>query len=272
VNAVPRRFEGKVALVTGAARGQGRSHAVRLAEEGADVILLDICADYAVTEYAGATVAQLQETAQRIEALDRRAVATQVDVRELDALRAAVDSAVADLGRLDVVVANAGICVLTAWDEVTPQIWQDTLDTNLTGAWHTLVTTAPHLIAAGGGSVVCIGSTCGVRGVPFFGPYVAAKHGLVGIARTMANELAQHSIRVNVVHPTGVLTDLTDGLSRIGELIERNPTLGPTFQNALPVSRIEPADVTSAVLYLASDEARYVTGTELLVDAGNTGF
>jgi SDR family mycofactocin-dependent oxidoreductase len=268
----PGRFAGKVALVTGAARGQGRSHAVRLAEEGADVILLDICADYEVTEYPGATVADLQDTVRQVEMLDRRAVATQVDVRDLDALRVAVDSAVADLGRLDVVVVNAGICVLTAWDEVTPQIWRDTLDTNLTGAWHTLVTTAPHLIAAGGGSVVCTGSTCGVRGVPFFGPYVAAKHGLVGIARTMANELAQYSVRVNVVHPTGVLTDLTDGLSRIGELIERNPTLGQTFQNALPVTRIESADVTNAVLYLASDEARYVTGTELLVDAGNTNF
>jgi NAD(P)-dependent dehydrogenase (short-subunit alcohol dehydrogenase family) len=249
----PGRFAGKVALVTGAARGQGRSHAVRLAEEGADVILLDICADYEVTEYPGATLADLQDTAHQIEMLDRRAVATQVDVRDLDALQTAVDFAVADLGRLDVVVVNAGICVLTAWDEVTPQIWRDTLDTNLTGAWHTLVTTAPHLIAAGGGSVVCTGSTC-------------------GIARTMANELAQYSVRVNVVHPTGVLTDLTDGLSRIGELIERNPTLGQTFQNALPVTRIESADVTNAVLYLASDEARYVTGTELLVDAGNTNF
>jgi SDR family mycofactocin-dependent oxidoreductase len=268
----PDRFTGKVALVTGAARGQGRSHAVHLAAEGADVIALDICEDYKVTDYPGATVADLEETARQIEELDRRVVATKVDVRDLEALRAAVDAGVAELGRLDVVSVNAGICVLTAWDEVTPQIWQDTLETNLTGAWHSIITTAPHLITAGGGSIICTGSTCGIRGVPFFAPYVAAKHGLVGVAQTMANELAQHSIRVNVVHPAGVVTDLTDGLGRIGELIERNPTIGSTFTNALPVSRLDSIDITNAVLYLASDEARYVTGTELVVDAGNTNF
>jgi SDR family mycofactocin-dependent oxidoreductase len=268
----PDRFTGKVALVTGAARGQGRSHAVALAAEGADVIALDICRPYEVTRYAGATPEDLAETARQVEKLDRRVVATQVDVRDLDALRLAVDAGVDELGRLDVVSANAGICVVTAWDEVTPQIWQDTIDTNLTGVWHTLLTTAPHLIRNGGGSVVCTGSTCGIRGVPFFGPYVAAKHGLVGIAKTMANELAQHSVRVNVVHPTGVLTELTNGLGHISELIEANPLFNGTFQNALPVARVEPADITSAVLHLASDDARYVTGIEYAVDAGNTGF
>lgn len=266
------RFVGKVALVTGAARGQGRSHALALAAEGADVIALDICEDYKVTDYAGATEDDLAETARGVEKLGRRAVATKVDVRDLDALRDAVDAAVAELGRLDVVAVNAGICVLTAWDEVTPQIWQDTLDTNLTGAWHTMLATVPHLIEAGGGSIVCTGSTCGVRGVPFFAPYVAAKHGLVGIARTMANELAEHSIRVNVVHPTGVVTELTNGLGRIGELISAHPKLGQTFQNALPVERLDAVDVTRAVLFLAADEARYITGTELVVDAGNTNF
>jgi SDR family mycofactocin-dependent oxidoreductase len=266
------RFTGKVALVTGAARGQGRSHAVALAAEGADIIAIDICQDYDTTDYAGATPEDLAETARLIEQLDRRVVTAQADVRDLDALRSAVDHGVAELGRLDVVSVNAGICVLTAWDEVTPEIWRDTLDTNLTGAWHTIITCAPHLIAAGRGSIVCTGSTCGIRGVPFFAPYVAAKHGLVGIARTMANELAEYSIRVNVVHPTGVLTELTNGLSRIGELIDRHPKLGQSFQNALPVERIEPIDITNAVLYLASDDARYVTGTELAVDAGNTNF
>jgi SDR family mycofactocin-dependent oxidoreductase len=266
------RFVGKVALVTGAARGQGRSHALGRAAEGADVIALDICDEYETTDYAGATEADLAETARLVEKLDRRVVATKVDVRDLGALRTAVDAGVAELGRLDVVAANAGICVLTAWNEVTPQIWQDTLDTNLTGAWHTMIATVPHLIAAGGGSIVCTGSTCGVRGVPFFAPYVAAKHGLVGVARTLANELAEHSVRVNVVHPAGVLTELTNGLGRIGELIDRHPKLAGTFNNALPVERLEPVDITRAVLFLASDDARYVTGTELVVDAGNTNF
>ena len=268
----PERFHGRVALITGAARGQGRSHAVQLAAEGADIIAIDICAEYATTDYPGATSDDLDETARQIKELGQRVVAIRADVRDLDELRAAVNAGVLELGRLDVAVANAGICVLTAWDEVTPQIWQDTIDTNLTGVWHTMITAAPHLIATGGGSIVAIGSTCGVQGVPFFAPYVAAKHGLVGVAKTMANELATHSVRVNVVHPTGVVTDLTDGLGRIGELIERNPKIGVTFANALAVERMEPIDVTRAVLFLASDEARYITGAELVVDAGNTNF
>jgi SDR family mycofactocin-dependent oxidoreductase len=279
------RFTGKVALVTGAARGQGRSHAVALAAEGADVIAIDICRSYEVTEYPGATPADLAETAALVEKHGRRVVAAEVDVRDLESLGTAVDDAVAQLGRLDVVVANAGICVVTAWDEVTPQIWQDTIDTNLTGAWHTILTTAPHLIRSGGGAIICIGSTCGIRGVPFFGPYVAAKHGLVGIAKTMANELAPQLVRVNVVHPTGVHTTLTTGLDHIGELLAANPMFNTTFQNALPTSRVngtendpepiekmKPIDITNAVLHLASDEARYVTGIEYAVDAGNTGF
>jgi SDR family mycofactocin-dependent oxidoreductase len=264
------RVAGKVALVTGAARGQGRSHALALAEEGADVIAVDICADYDTVDYPMATAADLAQTVRDVESLDRRAVAVQADVRDVEALGGAVDGAVDALGRLDVVVANAGICILRPWDEVTPKMWQDTLDTNLTGAWNTMTVTVPHLKANGGGSIICTGSTTALKGSPFFAPYVAAKHGLVGLAEMMANELGQDMIRVNTVHPTGVLTPLTKGLAGLDGLIEKNPTLGPLFWNTLPVKFVEPRDISNAVLYLASDESRYVTGLSLTVDAGNT--
>jgi NAD(P)-dependent dehydrogenase (short-subunit alcohol dehydrogenase family) len=160
-----------------------------------------------------------------------------------------------------------------SWDEVTPAVWQDTLDTNLTGVWNTMVAVAPHLIAAGGGSIICTSSTAGIKGVPFLAPYVAAKHGVVGIAKTMANELAQHRIRVNTVHPTGVDTPMVAGLTSIGRLealIGNHASLGPLFMNTLPVEIVDARDISNAVLFLASDEARYVTGLEFTVDAGCT--
>ena len=261
---------GKVAFITGAARGQGRAHAVRLAEEGADIIAIDICRDYDTVGYPLATKADLAETVKAVEALDRRIVATVADVREAGALKTAVDDGVAQLGRLDIVSANAGICTIQTWDEVTPQVWQDTLDTNLTGVWNTMVVSVPHLIAAGGGSIVCTSSTAGIKGLPYLAPYVAAKHGVVGIARTMANELARHSIRVNTVHPTGVDTPMGSGLGGIDALINGDPNLGPIYMNTLPVETVDARDISNAVLFLASNEARYVTGLEFTVDAGNT--
>jgi SDR family mycofactocin-dependent oxidoreductase len=264
------RVAGKVAFITGAARGQGRAHAIRLAEEGAEIIAVDICRDYDTVGYPLATEADLAETVKAVEALDRRIVATVADVRDAGALKAAVDDAVAQLGRLDIVSANAGICTIQTWDEVTPQVWQDTLDTNLTGVWNTMVVSVPHLIAAGGGSIICTSSTAGIKGLPYLAPYVAAKHGVVGIARTMANELARHSIRVNTVHPTGVDTPMGHGLGGLEPLINRDPNLGPIYMNTLPVEVVDPRDISNAVLFLASDEARYVTGLEFTVDAGNT--
>jgi SDR family mycofactocin-dependent oxidoreductase len=264
------RVAGKVAFITGAARGQGRAHAVRLAEEGADIIAIDICRDYDTVGYPLATEADLAETVKAVEALDRRIVATVADVRDAGALKAAVDDGVAQLGRLDIVSANAGICTIQSWDEVTPRAWQDTLDTNLTGVWNTMVVSVPHLIAAGGGSIICTSSTAGIKGLPYLAPYVAAKHGVVGIARTMANELARHSIRVNTVHPTGVDTPMGHGLGGLEPLINRDPNLGPIYMNTLPVETVDPRDISNAVLFLASDEARYVTGLEFTVDAGNT--
>jgi SDR family mycofactocin-dependent oxidoreductase len=267
---VAGRVEGKVAFITGAARGQGRSHAIRLAEEGADIIAVDVCRDYDTVPYGLGTQADLDQTARAVEALDRRIVAAPADVRDAAALRAVLDDGVAQLGRLDIAIANAGICTVQSWDEVTPEVWRDTLDTNLTGVWNTMVVSAPHLIAAGGGSIICTSSTAGIKGLPFLAPYVAAKHGIVGIAKTMANELAQHRIRVNTVHPTGVDTPMGTGLGGLNPLIERDPGLGPIFMNTLPVEMVDPRDISNAVLFLASDEARYVTGLEFTVDAGNT--
>ena len=264
------RVAGKVAFITGAARGQGRSHAIRLAEEGADVIAVDICRDYGTVPYAMATEEDLADTVKAVEALDRRIVATPADVRDAAALAAAVDDGVAQLGRLDIVSANAGICTAQPWDEVSRDVWNDTLDTNLTGVWNTMVVSVPHLIAAGGGSIICTSSTAGIKGMPYLAPYVAAKHGVVGIARTMANELAIHKIRVNTVHPTGVDTPMGNGLGGLEPLINRDPNLGPIYMNTLPVETVEPRDISNAVLFLASDEARYVTGLEFTVDAGNT--
>jgi SDR family mycofactocin-dependent oxidoreductase len=264
------RVEGKVAFITGAGRGQGRSHAVRLAEEGADIIAVDILTDYPTVSYSMSSADDLAETARQVEALDRRIIATKADVRDAAALKAAVDDGVAELGKLDIVCANAGICTVQSWDEVTPQVWQDTLDTNLTGVWNTMVMSVPHLIAAGGGSIICTSSTAGIKGLPFLAPYVAAKHGIVGISRSLANELAQHKIRVNTVHPTGVDTPMGTGLGGLDPLIGRDPNLGPIFMNTYPVDLVEARDISNAVLFLASDEARYVTGLEFTVDAGNT--
>ena len=264
------RVAGKVVLVTGAARGQGRSHALTLAREGADVIAVDICRDYDTVSYAMASEADLSQTVKAVEALDRRIIATVADVRDAAALKAAVDEGVAQLGHLDIVSANAGICTVQTWDDVSTATWQDTLDTNLTGVWNTMVVSVPHLIAAGGGSIICTSSTAGIKGLPYLAPYVAAKHGVVGIAKTMANELSAHKIRVNTVHPTGVDTPMGTGLGGLEALIGRDPNLGPIFMNTLPVETVDPRDISNAVLFLASDEARYVTGLEFTIDAGNT--
>src|ERR1700756_3328617 len=243
------RVAGKVAFITGAGRGQGRSHAIRLAEEGADIIAVDILQDYESVGYGMSTEAALAETVKAVEALDRRIVTAKADVRDAAGLKKALDDGVAQLGKLDIVSANAGICTVQRWDEVTPQVWQDTLDTNLTGVWNTMVVAAPHLIANGGGSIICTSSTAGIKGLPFLAPYVAAKHGVVGIARTMANELARHSIRVNTVPPTGVDTPMPAGLGGLQPLIGTDENLGPIFMNTLPVESVEARDISNAVLF-----------------------
>ncbi|KIF70603.1 3-ketoacyl-ACP reductase [Streptomyces sp. AcH 505] len=272
------RVEGKVAFVTGAARGQGRSHALRLAQEGADIIAIDIASQIDSVPYAMATPDDLAETVRQVEALDRRIVATQADVRDFEAVKRAVDDGVAQLGRLDIVSANAGIFSFGTMDELSETQFADMIDVNLTGVWRTAKAAIPHLKAGGnGGSIILTSSTAGLMGMENIGHYVAAKHGVVGLMRTLALELAPDSIRVNSVHPTSVNTDMIQN-SAAYELFspdltpeERNrDVLAPRFaaMNALPIPWVEPVDISNAVLWLASDESRYVTGVTLPVDAG----
>ena len=268
------RVAGKVALITGAARGQGRAHAVRLAQEGADIIALDICAPIANVPYPAATPEDLAETVRLVEALDRRVVSAVVDDRDLDALKAATADGVQTLGRLDIVVGNAGICIMGSWDSITPEIFRDTIDCNLVGAWNTVMATAPHLIENGGGSIVLTSSVAGLKALPFLVPYVASKFGVTGLAKAFAHELAQHHIRVNSLHPTGVNTPMGsgDGMEALGAAMAGNPRLGGMFTNSLPIEITEPEDQANAVLFLASDESRYVTALSMTVDAGNSQY
>ncbi len=267
------RVEGKVAFITGAARGQGRSHAVTLASEGADIIAVDLCAPVSWTSYPGSTPEDLAETVRRVEAMGRKIVAAQADVRDRSSLERAVADGIGTLGRLDVVVANAGVGRLDSWDKVSAEVWQDTIDINLTGVWHTVMATAPHLVAGGGGSIILISSAGGLKGMPFMAPYVASKFGVTGLAKAFAQELAEHNIRVNSVHPGGVDTPMaTGGGSDAADLIAAHPHLASILVGLLPVTLMPPEDVSNAVLYLASDESRYVTAAAMAVDAGNTAY
>lgn len=264
-----RRFVGKVALVTGAARGQGRAEAVRFAAEGADVIALDICRTLETTKYPGATPADLAETVALVEKYDRRIVAREVDTRDFDALATAVREGVAELGGLDVVVANAGMTAAARAWEIDADHWRETIDINLTGAFHTAKATVPILLEQGrGGSIVFTGSVSSVRGLPFLAAYVAAKHGVLGLAKTLANELAEYRIRVNTVIPHGVDTDLR--VPELFELMESAPQQQLLYIPSLPDQKSTVDDIAAAIAWLASDEARHVTGIELPVDLGRT--
>lgn len=271
------KLDGKVALVTGAARGQGRSHAVALAEAGADVIAVDICAPVDTVEYRAATTDDLAATAAEVEKVDRRIVTRQADVRDLPALQAAVADGVAELGRLDIVVANAGIFTSAPVHELTEEQWNTMLDINLTGVWKTVKATVPTLIEQGqGGSIILISSSGGIQGFPNFAHYVAAKHGVTGLARTMTNELGPLNIRTNSIHPTSVLTDMIDhvGMYRLFRPDLETPTHEDFREaleggmNVMPTPWVEPRDISNAVVWLASDDARYVTGVALPIDAG----
>ncbi len=261
---------GRVALITGVARGQGRSHAVELGRQGADIIGVDLCGDLESIPYPLARPSDLEETVKLVEATGARMVAAQVDVRDAAALTEAVELGVDRLGRLDIVVANAGVCTIQRWDEVTPEVWDTVIGINLTGTWNTCTAAIPHLITAGGGSMILISSVAGLKGQPFLAPYVASKHGMVGIMRMLANELASQHIRVNSIHPTGVDTPMLVGLGGLTERIEASPDTGSIFLNSLPVTVVTPGDVSEAVLYLSSDASRYVTGMTMTVDAGSS--
>jgi (+)-trans-carveol dehydrogenase len=273
---MPGRVEGKVAFITGAGRGQGRSHAARLAEEGADIIAIDICHDVDGA-LPMATAEDLAETVKLVEALDRRIITRQADVRDLDAVQAAVDDGVAQLGRLDIVLASAGIAMAGGrTDKMDLNNWTATVDINLTGVWNTARAAIPHLIAGGrGGSIVLTSSVGGERAMAGMSHYVAAKHGVIGIMRSLAVELGEYSIRCNAVLPTNVSTPMfmNEGTFKLFRPDLDNPGLDdvkPAAQlmHVLPVGWVEPVDISNAILFLASDESRFVTGIELPVDAG----
>ncbi|ALI29138.1 mycofactocin-coupled SDR family oxidoreductase [Mycolicibacterium fortuitum] len=270
-------LDGKVAFITGVARGQGRSHAVTLAKQGAAIIGVDICADIASNPYPMASRDELDETVALVEAAGGKMLGSVADVRDFHAVKSALDAGVEQFGRLDIVLANAGVAP-TAFREVTIEedleMWNDAVGVNLVGSFHTAKAAIPHLIAGGrGGSIVFTSSTAGLRG---FGGmqggglgYAASKHGIVGLMRTLSNALAPHSIRVNTVHPTAVNTMMAVNPAMTA-FLENYPDGGPHLQNPMPVSLLEPEDISATISYLVSDAAKYVTGVTLPVDAGFT--
>ena len=274
---MPGRVEGKVAFITGAGRGQGRSHAVKLASEGADIIAIDILKDVEGA-LPMATPDDLAETVKLVETHDRRIIATQADVRDLDGLKAAVDAGVEELGRLDIVVANAGIASMGGpVEKMSQDNWKHTIDINLTGLWNTARVAIPHMIAGGqGGAIVLTSSVGGMHAMPNMSHYVSAKHGVIGLMRSLAVELGQHHIRVNSVLPTNVNTPMfmNEGTYKMFRPDLENPTaadvepIAAQFMHVLPHGWIEPEDVSNAILFLASDESRYITGVPLPIDLG----
>ncbi|MFC3960803.1 mycofactocin-coupled SDR family oxidoreductase [Nocardia jiangsuensis] len=269
-------FTGQVALITGAARGQGRNHALRLAEQGADIIAIDICRPIDTVVYPTATPDDLAETVRLVEATGRRILAFEADIRDLAALRQAADAGVAELGRLDIVIANAGISSMAPTLEMSDEMWTTMVDINLTGQWRTVRAAVPHIVAGGrGGSVVLVSSLAAQATNENMAHYSAAKSGLVGLMRVLAKELAPQSIRVNTVHPTTVATDMirNDATYRLFRPDLEAPTRADFEEaartlNKLPVAALESEDITNAVLYLVGESGRYVTGTQHIVDAG----
>jgi SDR family mycofactocin-dependent oxidoreductase len=263
---------GKVVLVTGAARGQGRSHAVHLAGLGADIIGIDICASIDSVHYALATPSDLQKTVTLVEATGRRMLAYEADVRDADAVAKSITDGVAQFGRLDVVVANAGISALDDQDDNPRQTFRDVIDVNLVGVWNTMAAALQPMLDGGrGGSFVLISSTGGLKGnIPGNAggdAYVAAKHALVGLARNWANAYAKNNIRVNTSHPTGVATPMVEN-EALGRFHAQLDMGDAALTNLLPVELLQPVDISYAVAWLASEEARYITGVALPVDAG----
>ncbi len=272
------RVEGKVAFITGAARGQGRSHAVRLAQEGADIIAVDVCGPIDGSSAPPSTPEDLAETADLVTTHNRRIVTAQVDVRDYDALTAAVDSGVEQLGKLDIIVANAGIANTGApLHQIPENDWRAIDDVNVTGTWKTVKAGVDHLLAGGrGGSIILTSSVAGLKPYPNMGHYVTTKHGVLGLMRNFALELGPHNIRVNSVHPTHVDTPMimNEATFRVFrpdlENVGRDD-IAPVCRtfHVLPIPWVRVQDVSNAVVFLASDESVYITGVALPIDAGS---
>jgi SDR family mycofactocin-dependent oxidoreductase len=269
-------LDGKVAFISGVARGQGRSHALRLAALGADIVGVDICHDIPSMNYPNASAGDLARTVRDVEATGRRMVAVEADIRDAAAVRAAVDQGWAELGRLDIVLSNAGIVRLGSDTENPDDIWQDTIGVNLSGGFHVVWATVPKLIEGGrGGVIILTGSTAGTRPIGGYSAstlsYTASKWGLAGLCKQLAEALAQHSIRVNIIHPTGVASGMTMNPA-MAQLQAAAAAAGQNaisaMRNALPVDILQPGDISDAVEFLVSDKARWITGVSLPVDAG----
>jgi SDR family mycofactocin-dependent oxidoreductase len=273
-------LDGKVAFISGGARGQGRSHALRLAEEGADIITFDICEQLSSMAYAGATEDDLAETVKLVEERDRRVVARKADVRDQGAVQAVLDEGLSEFGRVDIVLANAGIMGVIGEVGQSPAAWHEAIDVMLTGVLHTCEAAIPHLIEQGeGGSIVITSSLAGLRApmrtldmksLGMLG-YFAAKHGVVGLMRAYANSLGPYSIRCNTVHPTGVNTPMIAN-QEFADFAELEPSLMDAMHNTLPIPMVEAVDISNAIVYLSSDAGRYVNGIQLPVDAGATAY
>ncbi|MCZ0726434.1 mycofactocin-coupled SDR family oxidoreductase [Mycolicibacterium iranicum] len=270
------RLQGRVAFITGAARGQGRAHAVRMANEGADIIAVDIAGPLPrCVPYDPATPDDLAETVKLVEATGRRILASVCDTRDGDQLRATVEAGVAELGRLDVIVANAGVSAPQAWDDITADDFRDVMDINVTGTWNSVMAGAHKIIDGGrGGSIILISSAAGIKMQPFMIHYTASKHAVTGMARAFAAELGKHSIRVNSVHPGPVVTDMGTGdmVAALGKAMETNPQLSNMMTPFLPTWAVEPEDIADAVCWLASDESKFVTASAISVDQGSTHY
>ena len=272
------KLDGKVAFISGAARGQGRSHAVALAAEGADIIGFDICEDVAsiATLYPLATPADLEETVRQVEAVGGKMLARKADVRVYEQVTAVLDEGLSMFGHIDIVLANAGVVSLQKAWEYPEQTWKDVVDINLTGVWNTVRGVIPHMIDRGKGGVLLLtSSTAGIRGYAHTAPYSAAKHGVVGLMQSLANELAPYWIRVNTLHPTSADTPMlqNEGTYRLFMPEMDNPGRDDLQKmmiegNAMPIAWVEAKDVTAVVLFLCSDEARYITGVQMPIDAG----
>jgi (+)-trans-carveol dehydrogenase len=273
------KLEGKVAFITGAARAQGRSHAVRLAEDGADIVAVDVCADVETVPYPLGTADELAETAKLVEAAGRRCATATADIRSLEQLGAAVDLAKETFGQIDILVSNAGIWSgsTDSWS-LDEETWQTMIDINLTGQWKTAKAVIPTMIEGGtGGAITITSSTIGLKATTGNVHYTSAKHGVIGLVRTLAHELAPHNIRVNAVCPTTVNSPMitNDALYSLFRPDLESPSLadaepGLNDLNLLDVTMMEPAEVSAAISWLVSDDARYVTGIALPIDAGST--
>jgi len=270
------RLPGRVAFITGAARGQGRAHAVRMANEGADIIAVDIAGPLPdCVPYHPATVADLDETVRLVRETGRRILASVVDTRDHKALTAAVAAGVSEFGRLDIIVANAGISAPQVWDHIRPEDFRDVMDINVTGTWNTVMAGAHQMIDGGrGGSIILISSAAGVKMQPFMVHYTASKHAVTGMARALAAELGKHSIRVNSVHPGPVTTEMGTGdmVTALSAAVDTNPQLAHMLTPFLPTWVVEPEDIADAVCWLAGDESKYVTASAISIDQGSTHY